>query len=76
MLDRVPRTAVLTDAQWVRVAPLLPSSADRRGRPFRNDRRVVEGLIYRFRCGLTWRDVPAEFGPWRRAQRTDLRAVC
>jgi transposase len=38
---------------------LLPSSAGRPGRPFRDDRRVVEGIIYRFRCGLPWRDVPA-----------------
>lgn len=59
------RRAVLSDEQWDRVAPLLPSSEGRRGRPFRDDRRVVEGIIYRFRCGLAWRDVPAEFGPWQ-----------
>ena len=47
------------------MAPLLPSSVGRRGRPFREDRRVVEGIIHRFRCGLPWRDVPAEFGPWQ-----------
>jgi len=45
--------------------PLLPSSAGRVGRPFRDDRRVVEGIIYRYRCGLPWRDVPSEFGPWQ-----------
>jgi transposase len=61
----VLRSAVLTDVQWARVSPLLPSSAGRPGRPFRDDRRVVEGIIYRFRCGLPWRDVPAEFGPWQ-----------
>jgi len=44
---------------------LLPSSEGRRGRPFRDDRRVVEGIIYRFRCGIPWRDMPAEFGPWQ-----------
>ena len=59
------RTAVLTDAQWARVQPLLPSSAGRSGRPFRDDRRVVEGIIYRYRCGIAWRDVPREFGPWQ-----------
>ncbi|WP_442965819.1 IS5 family transposase [Pseudonocardia sp. HH130630-07] len=61
----MPRTAVLTDAQWARLAPLLPSSEGRRGCPFRDDRRVIEGIIYRYRCGLPWRDVPAEFGPWQ-----------
>ncbi len=59
------RTAVLSDAQWSRVQPLLPSSSGRAGRPFRDDRRVVEGIIFRYRCGLPWRDVPSEFGPWQ-----------
>lgn len=63
--DPVPRAGVLTNVQWARIAPLLPSSQGRRGRPFRDDRRVVEGIIYRFRCGLPWRDVPREFGPWQ-----------
>ncbi|SCF72871.1 Putative transposase of IS4/5 family [Streptomyces sp. MnatMP-M27] len=54
--------AVLTDAQWARLEPLLPSS-DGRGRPFAEHRRVVEGIIYRFGCGLARRDVRAEFGP-------------
>lgn len=59
------RTAVLTEAQWARLASLLPSSDGRRGRPFRDSRRIVEGILYRYRCGLAWRDVPAEFGPWQ-----------
>ena len=59
------RTAVLTDEQWERIRPLLPSSDGRRGRPFRDDRPVVEGILYRYRCGIAWRDVPEEFGPWQ-----------
>jgi transposase len=26
---------------------------------------VIEGIIYRYRCGIAWRDVPGEFGPWQ-----------
>ncbi|MCM0621779.1 transposase [Nocardioides sp. BSK12Z-4] len=26
---------------------------------------MVEGIIYRFRTGIAWRDLPAEFGPWQ-----------
>jgi transposase len=44
---------------------LLPSSDGRRGRPFRDHRQVLEGIIYRFRTGIAWRDLPAEFGPWQ-----------
>jgi transposase len=64
-VDGVSRTALLTDAQWVRIEPLLPSSAGQRGRPFRDHRQVLEGIIYRFRAGIPWRDLPASFGPWQ-----------
>ena len=43
------RTAVLTDVQWERVAELLPSSRGCVGRPFRDHRQVVEGIVYRYR---------------------------
>lgn len=59
------RTAVLSDSVWERVEPLLPSSEGRRGRPFRDHRQVVEGIVYRYRTGCAWRDLPAEFGPWQ-----------
>ena len=26
---------------------------------------MVEGIVYRYRCGIAWRDVPGEFGPWQ-----------
>ena len=59
------RTVLLTDAQWCRIEPLLPSSTGQRGRPFRDHRQVVEGIIYRFRAGIPWRDLPVSFGPWQ-----------
>jgi transposase len=61
----VPRTAVLTDVQWARIEPVMPSSEGQRGRPFRDHRQVVEGIIYRLRTGVSWRDLPTSFGPWQ-----------
>ena len=59
------RSAVLSDAQWARIEPLMPSSDGQRGRPFRDHRQVIEGIIYRLRTGIAWRDLPASFGPWQ-----------
>ena len=56
---------VLSDGEWARIEPLLPSSAGRRGHPYRDHRQVVEGIIYRLRVGVPWRELPAEFGPWQ-----------
>ena len=54
------------DEQWARVEPLLPSNGGRRGHPFGDNRRVVEGIAYRYRTGIAWRDLPREqFGPWQ-----------
>lgn len=46
------RKAALTDQQWARTEPLLPSNAGRQGHPFRANRRIVEGIIYRARTGI------------------------
>jgi transposase len=55
----------LTDEQWARLAPLLPPSKPARGRPTRDLRLLVEGIIFWLRAGLPWRDLPREFGPWQ-----------
>lgn len=59
------RTSVLTDAQWERISDLLPSSDGLVGRPFRDHRQVIEGIVYRYRTGIAWRDLPEQFGPWQ-----------
>jgi transposase len=61
----VSRFELLSDAQWVLIEPLLPVRTGRRGRPFADARSMVEGIIYRYRCGIAWRDVPAVFGAWQ-----------
>jgi transposase len=40
---------------------------------FRDHRQVIEGTVYRYRAGIAWRDVPAEFGPWQTAWRRHRR---
>lgn len=65
MLVVVSRFQLLSDDQWALIEDLLPVRTGRRGRPFSNARAMVEGIIYRYRCGIAWRDVPAVFGPWQ-----------
>ena len=67
------RVAVLTDAQWARIESLMPSSDGQRGRPFRDHRQVVEGIIYRLRTGIGWRDLPVGFGPHQTVSKRHRR---
>ncbi|WP_308101126.1 transposase [Streptomyces sp. S07_1.15] len=52
----------LSDAEWEFVRPLLPVSL--RGRKRVDDRRVLSGIVWKFRTGTAWRDVPERYGPW------------
>lgn len=67
------RSAVLSDAQWALIEPLMPSSDGKRGNRFRDHREIVEGIVYRFRTGIAWRDLPVEFGPWQTAWKRHRR---
>lgn len=61
----VSRFRLLSDAQWALIEDLLPARTGRPGRPFSDARSMVEGIIYRYRCGIAWRDVPTVFGSWQ-----------
>ncbi|MFF2231234.1 IS5 family transposase [Streptomyces anulatus] len=54
----------LTNAEWVRLKPHLPKSSCRGGR-WVSHRRVINGILYRNRTGVPWRDLPARFGKWK-----------
>ena len=55
---------VLSDAQWERVAPLLPGKRGDRGRPGADNRLFLEGVLWIARTGAPWRDLDAAFGKW------------
>lgn len=52
----------LSDVEWEFVRPLLPASL--RGRKRLDDRTVLNGIVWKFRTGVGWRDVPERYGPW------------
>ncbi len=58
------RRGELTDKAWQRIEPLLPV-ADGRGRPWRDHRQVINGILWRLRTGAPWRDIPERYGPWQ-----------
>lgn len=62
----------LTDEQWKRVEPLLPTlrtPSAQGGRPPVDRRMVLDGILWVLRTGAAWRDMPQEFGAWQTAWR-------
>ncbi|GAA3494005.1 IS5 family transposase [Streptomyces prasinosporus] len=53
----------LTDQEWELLAPLIPRAAT--GRPRVSDRQVINGMVYKIRTGISWRDLPERYGPWK-----------
>ena len=74
-LDRT----VLGDAQWDRVAPVLPGKAGDPGRSGADNRRFLEAVLWVARTGAPWRDLPLAFGNWnsvfRRFRRWAAKGV-
>ena len=51
----------LKDQEWAIIEPLLPNKP--RGVPRVDDRRVLNGILWRFRTGSPWSEVPERYGP-------------
>lgn len=52
----------LTDAEWELIEPLLPWPTNR---PRVDDRRVLNGINFKIRTGVAWRDLPDRYGLWQ-----------
>ncbi|WP_327072010.1 transposase [Kitasatospora sp. NBC_01302] len=51
----------LTDGEWELVEPFLPMAATG---PIPDLRRQFDAIMWRFRVGSPWRDVPERYGNW------------
>jgi transposase len=52
----------LRDDQWDRIKDLLPGRDGSVGMTAHDNRRFVEAVLYRYRAGIPWRDLPERFG--------------
>jgi len=59
------RRYALRDDQWHRIEALLPGKAGDRGRTASDNRLFVEAVLFRYRAGIPWRDLPERFGDFR-----------
>lgn len=56
------RRHALRDDQWDRIRDLLPGREGTVGVTARDNRLFVEAVLYRYRTGMPWRDLPERFG--------------
>lgn len=74
---------LVTDGLWARIKALLPkhnSPGAKGGRPPKDDRLALEGIVFILRSGLPWEELPRQFGCsgmtcWRRLRDWNAAGV-
>jgi transposase len=62
----------LTEEQWVFIKPMLPKERvrkDKRGRPWKDPRDVLEGILWILKTGARWQDLPERYPPYQTCHR-------
>jgi transposase len=57
----------LCNDQWERIKPILPGREGHVGGTAQDNRLFVEAVLYRFRTGCPWRDLPERFATGNRS---------
>jgi transposase len=63
------RRYALRDDQWDVIKGLLPGREETVGATARDNRLFGEAVLYRYRAGIPWRDLPERFGDWKNVHR-------
>jgi transposase len=60
------RRYALRDDQWERIKDIVPGRDGSVGVTAKDNRLFVEAVLYRYRAGIPWRDLPERFGHFRK----------
>ena len=69
---RGPRT-VLSDSQWNVARKHVYGERGKSGRNAKHNRMKLEGMLWIFRTGAPWRDLPEDYGHWLNVYQTFRR---
>jgi transposase len=61
----IARRYGLRDDQWERIQDMLPGREKTVGVTAKDNRLFVDAVLYRYRAGIPWRDLPERFGDFR-----------
>ena len=62
----------LTDDQWALLQPLLPPHPSGPGRPWADDRAVLDGILWVMRTASPWRALPPRYPSYQTCHRRCL----
>ena len=63
----------LNDEQWNKIKDCLPGQEWDRGQTGKDNRLFVEAVLYRYRTGIPWTDLPTRFGDHKNIHKRHMR---
>lgn len=67
------RRYALRDDHWEKIAHLLPGREETPGVTAKDNQLFVDAVLYRYRAGIPWRDLPERFGDWNNVAKRHRR---
>lgn len=56
----------ISNKEWERIKDILPPErTGKKGRPAKNNRSMLNGMLWIARTGAQWREMPECYGPWQ-----------
>ena len=55
----------ISDQEWSQIEHLLPEQTGKKGRPAKNNRAILNGIVWLAKSGAPWRDLPERYGSWK-----------
>lgn len=55
----------INDYDWERIKDKFPPENTGKGRPSKSNRIMLNGMLYRAKTGIPWRDLPERYGSWK-----------
>ena len=59
----------ISDKLWKSIEERLPGRTGQTGRPAEDNRRFINAVLWIFRAGAPWRDLPPDYGDWKNTHR-------
>ena len=60
------KPGLLPIEQWKRIQPMLPPEyTGKKGRPRKDNRTMLNGMLWMNHSGAQWRQLPERYGPWQ-----------
>jgi len=73
LILKMARRYALKDAQWDKIKDMLPGREGCVGVTAKDNRLFVDAVLYRYRAGIPWRDLPPRFGYFRDVHKRHSR---